>query len=497
MRQVCAWLFSVPAALFLSLAACTSDDPAPAGGDPAGGDPGITCSANTTDPALKVGGIFTLTTGPSANVEKLGAIGFEMFIDEVNRNCGTVGTETGGLKLEGVEKDGKDDGPTAGTVAGELITEGVVMMIGASGSLPTTEAAKPAVAAGKLFGLWKSASDLLQGCTQAQLDDAGVTKTTTPVFAANQCWDNGHYVMGNQLTSTGFGKTAAKWVKADPVYSLLLNAAEVFRNDGFGKPTEAAFAAAFPTEGGRTVSARVVYPPNATKDQFKTLIKDGNPTATPAVPAVVVGNPQLIVVTTRVGEFKAFLEAWAELSADATWTTKPSNFDTCRFIGVGTLSDNYSSLSANAFAIWRDRVVGTEPYYNPTGVAYEKFWTAYQNYDPSVTEADAYWEKPATYDTMMVLTLAMVKANSTDSSVIRDAIQDVANPPGTVVYPGEFKKARALLFAGEDIDYEGGTGHVDITDTGFIRSKDFRVWAPNADGTVSTKDVFESAYSDQ
>jgi len=42
---------------------------------------------------------------------------------------------------------------------------------------------------------------------------------------------------------------------------------------------------------------------------------------------------------------------------------------------------------------------------------------------------------------------------------------DVANAPGTKIYPGELKKGLDLLAEGKKIDYEGATG-VMFTDVG-------------------------------
>ena len=62
------------------------------------------------------------------------------------------------------------------------------------------------------------------------------------------------------------------------------------------------------------------------------------------------------------------------------------------------------------------------------------------------------------YDAAALLVLSMQAANSTDGSIFKDKILEIANSPGTKIYPGEIKKGLELLSKGKKIDYEGATG---------------------------------------
>ncbi len=64
----------------------------------------------------------------------------------------------------------------------------------------------------------------------------------------------------------------------------------------------------------------------------------------------------------------------------------------------------------------------------------------------------------AAYDATILLALAIEKAGSTDGTAVRDALREVANPPGRTIQPGEFALAKEALARGEDIDYEGAAG---------------------------------------
>jgi branched-chain amino acid transport system substrate-binding protein len=71
------------------------------------------------------------------------------------------------------------------------------------------------------------------------------------------------------------------------------------------------------------------------------------------------------------------------------------------------------------------------------------------------------------YDAVYIAALAMTAAKtSTDGAAIRDAVRMVSDPPGTIVHPGEYKKAVELLKAGKDINYEGVAGPLDFDATG-------------------------------
>ncbi len=62
------------------------------------------------------------------------------------------------------------------------------------------------------------------------------------------------------------------------------------------------------------------------------------------------------------------------------------------------------------------------------------------------------------YDAAALIILAMQAGNSTDRASIAKNVMDVANGPGTKIYPGELKKGLDLLAKGKKVDYEGATG---------------------------------------
>jgi branched-chain amino acid transport system substrate-binding protein len=64
------------------------------------------------------------------------------------------------------------------------------------------------------------------------------------------------------------------------------------------------------------------------------------------------------------------------------------------------------------------------------------------------------------YDAAALIVLAMQAGGSADRASIAKNVMDVANAPGTKIYPGELKKGLDLLAEGKKINYEGATGVV-------------------------------------
>lgn len=72
------------------------------------------------------------------------------------------------------------------------------------------------------------------------------------------------------------------------------------------------------------------------------------------------------------------------------------------------------------------------------------------------------------YDGAILLALAIQAAGTPDPGAVRDALRSVANPPGEIVRPGEFAKAKGLIASGADINYEGAAGSQDFDEAGDV-----------------------------
>ena len=129
---------------------------------------------------------------------------------------------------------------------------------------------------------------------------------------------------------------------------------------------------------------------------------------------------------------------------------------------------------------------GTAPQALTDSDAYQRFTSAYEQRFGELPP------KPfidTAYDAAMVLLLAVEKAGSMDRIAVRDALRDVANPPGAQILPGDWAKAKELLAKGEDIDYVGASGPINFDENGDVGGT-FGHWVIE-DGEIKTLKVFE------
>ncbi len=72
------------------------------------------------------------------------------------------------------------------------------------------------------------------------------------------------------------------------------------------------------------------------------------------------------------------------------------------------------------------------------------------------------------YDSVFLLALAIEKSGQTGRDGIAAALREVANAPGEIILPGEWKKAKELIAAGTDINYQGASGEIEFDDKGDV-----------------------------
>lgn len=72
------------------------------------------------------------------------------------------------------------------------------------------------------------------------------------------------------------------------------------------------------------------------------------------------------------------------------------------------------------------------------------------------------------YDAVFLLALAIEKAGTADRQGVSAALREVANAPGETILPGEWTKAKELIAAGTDINYEGAAGSAEFDAVGDV-----------------------------
>lgn len=75
------------------------------------------------------------------------------------------------------------------------------------------------------------------------------------------------------------------------------------------------------------------------------------------------------------------------------------------------------------------------------------------------------------YDAAFMMALAIEAAGVADKAKVPAGLRAIAGPQGTVIYPGEFAKAKALIKQGARINYEGASGPVDFDAAGDIAGR--------------------------
>jgi len=89
----------------------------------------------------------------------------------------------------------------------------------------------------------------------------------------------------------------------------------------------------------------------------------------------------------------------------------------------------------------------------PSGLAYSTYLKAWQQAYPGSLPRDL---GNNVWDSVMIASLAMTYAHSTNPTVWVHDIMKVTNPPGTVCYT--YPTCVALLKAGKKINYDGASG---------------------------------------
>jgi branched-chain amino acid transport system substrate-binding protein len=208
----------------------------------------------------------------------------------------------------------------------------------------------------------------------------------------------------------------------------------------------AAAAAAYFQQNGGTVTATVQFPyaPSPTYNYAADLA------------TASAGSPDVIYLVPHPAVGITFLKAWTAAG-------------TGKFAGQWYLNEDLSTsaIPTNVGVANVEGIRGVKPAGDDAAnaIMLAAFTAAYgtTSGDPTIPRV------ASTYDAVYLMALAIAQAGtSTDVNAIRTALRSVANPPGTVVGPGQFAQAVALIQAGQDINYEGASGSCDFDVNGDV-----------------------------
>ena len=375
---------------------------------------------------VKIGAAFPLT-GDLQAYGSSSANGVRLAVDEINADGGVLGEDLG-LAIGDTRTS-----PQVGVDAANKLAsiENIAGIVGAMSSGVTIPVAR-SVSSQKGIPQISNAST---SPVITDLDDNGYLFRTVPSDALQGV------VLGNLAYDKGLRKVSV-----------------IYLNNAYGEGLAEEFAKQFKKRGGK-VPASLPYEKGKAsyRGELGNAAKDG------AAALAVIGYPENGTTILRQALEQGYFQEF-----------------------VFTDGMKAPEVGKNIGGDYLDGSIGTTPTAPADTNAKAHFESAYK---------EAYGQLPpkpfidTAYDAAYLLALAMERSGSTEGTAVRDALSDVANPPGTKVGPGEWSKAVDTLANGGDVDYEGVTGSLNFDENGDVPGL-FEHWT-FANGSVKTVKVLQ------
>ena len=365
---------------------------------------GSILAAPASAEGLRLGALIPLTGGLATYGES-SLNGMRLAVDEANEAGGVLGGE-----VRIIVGDTQTRSQPAVDAAMRLVTvEGVSGILGALSSGNTIPVATSVSAPNQIPQI----SNASTAPTITTLDDDDFLFRTVPSDAQQGV------VLGDLVAGKGIGSVAILYV-----------------NNDYGKGLSESFAESFEAAGG-TVAGNSAFEPNQAsyRGELQNLARGD------AEALVLIAYPDdggLLIVRQSIEE--GFF----------------SNFVFTDGMKATQVASDFGDFLEGSF--------GTAPRAEETefGQAFAEAYEAKYGELPPLPFIDS------AYDAAMIMMLAAEKAGSADGVAIRDAIREVANEPGEIVGPGEFARAKELIAAGTDINYEGAAGSHEFDENGDV-----------------------------
>jgi len=219
------------------------------------------------------------------------------------------------------------------------------------------------------------------------------------------------------------------------------------RNDAYGTGLAETFSAAWEGLGG-SIGEEVIYDIDIPSyDTEAEQITSGSPDAT-----VIIDFPETY---NKVGPA----------------LVRTGNYDP----GTTFVTDGLITDLADAGEEAANGLRGTAPGVPDDETQAEAFDEAYKAFDP--TNVDRLTFDAQNFDAVVLCYLAAVAAGSTEGADLAETIQTVSAPEGDPYTSEELPEAIEALQNGDDIDYQGASGALDLDDAG--------------DATAGVYDIYE------
>lgn len=232
---------------------------------------------------------------------------------------------------------------------------------------------------------------------------------------------------------------------------------------------------------------RTNFPKRGSPGQRKVVIEKKIPVDLQAsyasdVASIVAAQPDCLALITNTDSGTKYVHdlkadpGYAALEAKGFFIIGSDGMFTQGFLD-NSLKDR-SNPASDSTAVG---VYGTDPDTRPGTAEYNAFKTIYDSYFPLGDATDVPAFAANAFDAMVLVALAIEKAGSaTDRLAIRDALKEVSKAPGRPIGPADLGEGLAEIRNGEDIDYAGASGNVDLDDNGNVTGG-FIVWEATRD----------------
>lgn len=209
-----------------------------------------------------------------------------------------------------------------------------------------------------------------------------------------------------------------------------------YANDDYNAAIAAVFVEAFTAAGG-TVTANEAHEPS--KASYRSEVATLGATSDNLALFAYYGSGGITLMRNALetGAFTSFIGADGMLSDEVIEQIGGEN------LGNVTFTTAASDSTTAPFAAWQALA-------EAAGIPAS---------DPFV---------PNSYDATFMMALAIEAAGSDDRGAIAASLRSIASAPGEVILPGEWAKAKEILAAGGEINYEGGAGTQDFDANGDV-----------------------------
>jgi branched-chain amino acid transport system substrate-binding protein len=233
------------------------------------------------------------------------------------------------------------------------------------------------------------------------------------------------------------------------------------RNDAYGNGLAGTFSEAWEGLGGQIGTEQIYDPEQPSYDSEAQQITSGNPDA-----IVIIDFPETFV---QVGPALVRTGNW---DPKKVWVTDG--------LVSGDLIEDPGAQVVNG-------IRGTAPGVPDDNPAAQAFGKLYESSQPRDVERQVF--DAQNFDAVVLCYLAAVSAGSTEGADMAEVVRDISAPGGTQYTWQQLPQAIEALANGEDIDYQGASGPIDMNEDGDATAGVYDVYSFKGGDLATTGEV--------